>query len=89
MNKVVFPLSLKDVNLKYYKNTKIQRLLKNPYNVVKKYKTETYYAIIGFIVASIITLFLTINLPHNLAELILSLVFLIIGILCGYKLGDK
>ncbi len=55
----------------------------------KKYKTETYYAIIGFIVASIITLFLTINLPHNLAELILSLVFLIIGILCGYKLGDK
>lgn len=32
MNKVVFPLSLKDVNLKYYKNPKIQRLLKNPYN---------------------------------------------------------
>ena len=32
MNKVVFPLSLKDVNLKYYKNLKVQRLLKNPYN---------------------------------------------------------
>lgn len=55
----------------------------------KKYKIETYYAIIGFIVASIITLFLTLNLPHNLAELILSFIFLIIGILCGYKLGDK
>lgn len=54
----------------------------------KKYKIETYYAILGFILASIITLALTITIPSSIIEIIIGIILLVIGILCGYKLGD-
>lgn len=54
-----------------------------------KYKVETYYAVFGFIIASIITLFLSITIPTSILEIIVCIILLLIGIMCGYKLGDQ
>ena len=55
----------------------------------KKYKIETYYAILGFILASIITLFISITFPHSIIQILIGIILLIIGTFCGYKLGDS
>lgn len=55
----------------------------------KKYKVETYYAVFGFILASIITLITTVPIPHSIIEIIICIILLMIGLLCGYKLGEK
>lgn len=55
----------------------------------KKYKIETYYAILGFILASIITLFLSITFPHSIIQIIIGIILMLIGVFCGYKLGDE
>ena len=55
----------------------------------KRFKTETYYAIFGFIIASIIVLLVSIKIPSSIIEIIISIILLFIGIVCGYKLGDK
>ncbi len=55
----------------------------------KKYKIETYYAILGFILASIITLFTSISFSHSIIQILIGIILLFIGILCGYKLGDN
>ena len=54
-----------------------------------KYKEITYYGIIGFLFASIITLVLSISLPSTFIEIVLSLLLLIIGYFLGNKLGDR
>ncbi len=54
-----------------------------------KYKVETYYAVFGFIIASIITLFLSITIPTSILEILVCIILLLIGIVCGYKLGDQ
>ena len=54
-----------------------------------KYKEITYYGIIGFLIASIITLILSISLPSTFIEIVLSLLLLVIGYFLGNKLGDR
>lgn len=60
--------------------------------LLDKYEVGTYYAIIGFVSASIISIF-TSNLSQisnsNIISVIFSIVFLISGILLSYKLGEK
>ena len=54
-----------------------------------KYKEITYYGIIGFLFASIITLVISISLPSTFIEIVLSLLLLIIGYFLGNKIGDR
>ena len=54
-----------------------------------KYKEITYYGIIGFLIASIITLIISINLPKTVIEIILSIILFVIGYFIGNKLGDE
>ena len=55
-----------------------------------KHKVKTYYAILGFILASIITLAATLTGVYmSTKEIIIGLILLIIGFIAGYKLGDE
>ena len=54
-----------------------------------KYEVSTYYAILGFIVASVIVLSVTVVGAHaSIAELIFGIILFIIGSTVGYKLGE-
>ena len=54
-----------------------------------KYEVSTYYAILGFIVASVIVLSVTVVGAHaSIVELIFGIVLFIIGSTVGYKLGE-
>ena len=54
-----------------------------------KYETSTYYAIIGFILASIIALFVGIvGVKISVIEIVIGVVLFIIGSTIGYKLGE-
>ncbi len=64
----------------------ISKILEYLFN---KYKTGTYYAIIGFLLASIIVLILPLKLNIPIIQLIIGIILFIIGIFAGYKLGDK
>ena len=64
----------------------ISKILEYLFN---KYKTGTYYAIIGFLLASIIVLILLLKLNIPIIQLIIGIILFIIGIFAGYKLGDK
>ncbi len=55
----------------------------------KKYEVSTYYAIIGFIIASVIGLFISIiGVKVSVIEIIFGIVLFLIGSLIGYKLGE-
>lgn len=55
----------------------------------KKYKTSTYYAIIGFSLASIILIFLqTLGKNYSLLEVALSLVTFLIGYIIAAKMPE-
>ena len=54
-----------------------------------KYEVSTYYAILGFIVASVIVLSVTVVGAHaSIVELIFGIVLFVIGSTVGYKLGE-
>ena len=53
-----------------------------------KYKTLTYYAIFGFLIASVVTLIMKIDFTHSIPELLVGIILLVIGLIIGYKLGD-
>lgn len=56
----------------------------------KKYEVPTYYAILGFVIASIITLILgAISTKLAFIHIIVGLITLAIGTFAGYKLGDE
>ena len=56
----------------------------------KKYEVPTYYAILGFVVASIIGLFIgLIGLQISIMQFIIGLVLFILSFGIGYKLGDE
>lgn len=60
----------------------------------KKYKTKTYFGVLGFVFASIIAIPLSacielVNIPVTLEQSIVGIVMIIIGTLISYKLGDK
>ena len=55
----------------------------------KKYEIPTYYAIIGFILASIISLFANIvGVNASVIEIIIGIVLFGLGSFVGYKLGE-
>lgn len=55
----------------------------------KKYKVATYYAIIGFMAASIVSLVITLPNPGSVIEIIIGIILFILGIIGGYRLGDS
>lgn len=56
----------------------------------KKYEIPTYYAILGFVIASIITLVIgAFSTKIILAHLLVGIITLAVGTLAGYKLGDE
>ncbi len=55
-----------------------------------KYEIPTYYAILGFVIASIITLSIgALSTTLTIPTVIIGIITLIIGCLAGYKLGDE
>ena len=55
----------------------------------KKYKVATYYAIIGFMAASIVSLVINLPNPGSFIEIIIGIVLFLVGIIGGYRLGDS
>ena len=55
----------------------------------KKFKVATYYAIIGFMAASIVSLIITLPKAGSFLEIIIGIVLFLIGIIGGYRLGDS
>lgn len=57
---------------------------------LKHYKRETYYAIIGFVLSSIISVIYEVSkFPFNLTHLIIGIVLLVINTVLVYKVFDK
>lgn len=55
-----------------------------------KYEIPTYYAILGFVIASILTLIMgVISTKLALTHIIVGLILLGVGSIIGYKLGDE
>ena len=63
----------------------ISKLLEYLFN---KYKLQTYFAIFGFVIASIITLLMTVK-PCSVIQIVIGIILLVIGAFIGYKLGDE
>ncbi len=58
--------------------------------LLKKYEIITYYAILGFIISSILVLIIGVfDNKFGVIELIIGLVLFIVGNIVGYKLGDE
>ena len=58
--------------------------------LLNKYETLTYYAILGFIISSIIALFIGLGGNSvNLGQIIVGILLFIVGSIVGYKLGDE
>ena len=58
--------------------------------LLKKYETKTYYAVFGFVVASLIAIIkplFSVNL--TILEIVIGVILLIIGALAAYKISDK
>ncbi len=60
----------------------------------KKYEVKTYYAIIGFVISSVISIIMQNFIMNglvklNLIETIIGVILFIVGYLIAYKLGDK
>lgn len=58
--------------------------------LLKKHKVITYYSILGFITASIISLFLGLSAySTDVASILTGVVLFVVGSIVGYKLGDE
>ena len=58
--------------------------------LLKKHKVITYYSILGFITASIISLFLGLSAySADVASILTGVVLFVVGSIVGYKLGDE
>lgn len=56
----------------------------------KKYQNTTYYAILGFVIASIITLIVSaFSTKIVISHLVAGILLLVLGAFIGYKLGDE
>lgn len=60
----------------------------------KNYKKSTYYAVLGFIIASVLAIPISTyinveNISFNLIEILFGILFLFIGMIISYYLGDK
>ena len=55
----------------------------------KKYEVPTYYAILGFIIASVIGLAVgIIGVKVSIIEIIIGIILFVLGSVIGYKLGE-
>lgn len=55
----------------------------------KKFEVKTYFGVMGFIIASIITIFTGVNgLVFSIPQLLIGTILLIIGFVVAYKLGE-
>lgn len=58
--------------------------------LLDKYEVPTYYGIIGFVIASIISIFITaVSSPVSFAEIIIGIVLMIVGMFIAKFIGDK
>ena len=58
--------------------------------LLDKYEVPTYYGIIGFVIASIISIFNTaVSSPVSFAEIIIGIVLMIVGMFIAKFIGDK
>lgn len=65
----------------------ISKLLEYLFN---KYEIPTYYAILGFVISSILTLLLSVISPEvAIVQVLIGVVLLVVASLIGYKLGDE
>ena len=60
----------------------------------KKYEVKTYYAIIGFVISSVISIIMQNFIMNglvklNLIETVIGIVLFVVGYLIAYRLGDK
>lgn len=54
----------------------------------KKFEIKTYFGVLGFVMASIITIFMSSNITFSILQFLIGIVLLIIGFIIAYKLGD-
>ena len=58
--------------------------------LLKKYPTKTYYGILGFVIASIISLIVSLfGSIVTIYQILASIILVVLGLFVGYKLGDK
>ena len=58
--------------------------------LLKKCETKTYFAIIGFVLASVIVIFIESNIvSFTILDIIFGIILFLIGFIIAYKLGDK
>lgn len=58
--------------------------------LLEKFEIPTYYGIIGFVIASIISIFITaVSNPVGILEIIIGIALMIVGILLSKVIGDK
>ena len=56
----------------------------------KKYEGKTYYGVLGFVMASVLTLLKTLfPIEASVLEIIVAILLLVIGFIIGYRLGDE
>ena len=54
----------------------------------KKYEIKTYFGVMGFVCASLITIFISVDgLVFSVSQLLIGLILLILGFISAYKLG--
>lgn len=57
--------------------------------LIKKYETQTYFGIIGFVIASVISIIVSMGITTNILHIILGVVLFLIGAAIAYKLGEE
>lgn len=58
--------------------------------LLKKYPVKTYYGIIGFVCASLISIIMPLfSISFNIKDIIIGLILMIIGTMIAYKLGGE
>jgi putative membrane protein len=58
--------------------------------LLNKYPIKTYYGVLGFVIASIISIIMPLlNSSVSIIQVIISIILLIVGGIIAYKLGDK
>jgi len=58
--------------------------------LLKKYEVKTYYGIIGFVIASIVSIFINVlNSPIKALDIVLGIVMFMIGIFLSKIIGEK
>lgn len=58
--------------------------------LLKKYEIKTYFAVLGFVLASIVSIIKPIiNVDVSIIELLVAIIVFIVGFIVAYKLGEK